>query len=71
MEFGTILHSVPDELRTLFRSLEKSLKKEINIKWSILFNNTCLLEGLLPNYTKIRNQDPAESHTNNMIEYRR
>ena len=34
------------------RKFEEKKKKEINSKWSHIFNNLCLTEGLFPKYTK-------------------
>ena len=50
---GRILWNLPVSLRKLFRKLENNSKKLINKEWSCNFNEICLNEELLPNYTKI------------------
>lgn len=37
-----------------FRKIEKLTKKCVNIKGSIKFNQTCLNNGIFPNYVKIK-----------------
>ena len=51
--FGELLYTVPDELKSLFRSLERISKKIIMSKWSLKFNRTCLTENILPKYSHI------------------
>ena len=51
MNFGNLLYNVPGELKKLYRKLEGNQKKVIRAKWSIAFNNVCLRENILPNYT--------------------
>ena len=71
MTYGQVLHTVPADLRTLFRKYEETSKKLINITWSIEFNSICLKENILPNYTRIRHHDPAVATTNPTLKYRR
>ena len=47
------LFALPANTRTLFRKLENLAKKQIKNKWSIAFNDACIKENLLPNYTRI------------------
>ena len=51
MSYVDTLYRCPEELIKLFRSLEQIRKKEINSKWSIVFNETCIKENLWPNFT--------------------
>ena len=53
MPYTDTLYRLPDELIKLFRSYEQIKKKEINAKWSIVFNETCLRENLWPNFTNL------------------
>ena len=71
MEYGQLLHSLPDELRTLFRRLETTEKKILMLKWSHIFNNVCLDENIMPVYTKCRINDPAMKHKSDTLEYRK
>ena len=57
MSYTDILYRLPDELIKLFRSFEQTKKKEINAKWSIVFNETCIKEKIWPNFT---NKDLGE-----------
>ena len=53
MDYGRLLHQLPDELRTFIRKYEALSKKLINNKWSTKFNEICLEEDILPNFTRI------------------
>ena len=44
MTYGEEIHSLPEDLRKLFRKYENINKKLINVKWSIEFNSLCLKE---------------------------
>ena len=50
---GYLLSSVDQESKKSFRALEKLFKKYTNTKFGVLFNQTCLNENLLPNYTNM------------------
>ena len=52
MNYGELLYEVPNELRRLYRALERQKRKMISLKWSSTFNKVCLQENLMPNYTK-------------------
>ena len=50
--FGQLLHLLNDEhLKYKIRCIEKVNKRIANIKSDIKFNNTCISEGVYPNYT--------------------
>ena len=57
---GQLFHMVnnPDIISKI-RKLEGFNKKLISQEYGILFNKTCLNEGLLPKYTNFRLHDPA------------
>ena len=44
MEYGKLLNSLPDTLKTKYRNYESFIKKYINAEWSKLFNSVCLDE---------------------------
>ena len=70
MAYARLLHLIPEELRSLFRKYEALRKKQINNLWSRKFNEICLQEGILPNYTNIRHHDPAVAETRTTLKYR-
>ena len=49
--FGELLFALPDELKNLYRNLERVSRKLIMSNWSLKFNRTCLLEDILPKYS--------------------
>ena len=55
----TILRSTPLQLKFYFRNIEKKSIKLEKVKSHRSFNETCLINGLLPNYTNIRLHDDA------------
>ena len=71
MDYGRLLHQLPEELRTLMRKYEALRKKLINNEWSTKFNEICLQEDVLPNFTRIRHHDPAVGKTRTTLKYRR
>ena len=44
MNFGELLHQLPEENRKIIRKKEKLIKKVIKNKYAIVFNQTCLKE---------------------------
>ena len=50
--YGILLNEIPYNLKRKFKYLEKIIKKVNNLVWSILFNETCLNEGIMPKYSK-------------------
>ena len=50
MEIG--FTSLPSNIRIDIRNLEKIIIKIENNISNVMFNNQCLLNGLLPNYNK-------------------
>ena len=60
MAYSTRINVLPNDLRNLFRRLERVKEKVVNAEWSLFFNKTCLKEHLWPNYTSLRSV--AETH---------
>ena len=64
--FGHLLSTLPAEEKSTVRRIEKILYKINAAETAILFNTTCINEGLLPKYTHLRLHDPnaaADAHT--------
>ena len=57
--FGKFIYQFRPETKTLIRKLEKILNKFYRQNLYLLFNETCLNEWLLPNYTYFKIHDPA------------
>ena len=45
------VRNLPAEAMQIIRKLENVKRKIIKCKWSMVFNDTCINEKLLPNYT--------------------
>ena len=52
MNYLEELFNLPNYIRTQIRKLENIKTKIIKCKWSLVFNDTCLKENILPNYTR-------------------
>ena len=52
-KFGEFIYQFKPEMRTLVKKLERILIKLYRQHVSISFNQTCLNEGMQPNYTQI------------------
>ena len=52
MNFIQAIYRLPEQIKKIYRSIEKYENKLIRNKWSNIFNKTCLEEEILPNYTK-------------------
>ena len=70
MTLTALLHTIPEELRRIYRKYENCCKKIINNTWSTRFNEICLKEEILPNYSRIKLHDPAVADTNETQKYR-
>ena len=66
MAYVNLLNQLPQNGKGLFRKLESSNCKLIKLKWSKTFNEICLKEDILPNYTRMRyhiiNKTRVKSH---------
>ena len=71
MSYATLLHTIPEELRHLYREYERTHKKMTHAHWSIEFNSICIKENMLPNYSRIRHHDPAVASTETTLAYRK
>ena len=49
--FGTVVSEYPQEFKKIVRELENLTKKVINAQYAVLFNETCIVNNLLPRYT--------------------
>ena len=58
---GELLYQFPFRIKDDMRSLEKLKKKVINEKYAILFNETCINEGILPKYLQARIEPTAQN----------
>ena len=50
--FGSAMLMITEQLKILFRNLERINNKASLKNWSIIFNNVIISEGLVSNYTK-------------------
>lgn len=71
MPLGILLNQLLQNERKTIRLIEKINKKIIHIKYSLVFNNTCIKENILPKYTNIRLHDPAARNQQFTVEYRK
>ena len=71
MSYVDKLRILPYNVRNILRRLEGTQRKIVKCKWSLVFNNTCLSENILPNYTNIRYHDPALAETHNALNYKK
>ena len=54
MSYVEKLRTLPHRIIQILRKMENIQRKMIKCKWSLVFNNTCIKENLLPTYTKLR-----------------
>ena len=54
MNYLELLHSLPNELKSEVRKLENAKTKIVNNLWSRTFNEICLKENMMPNYTNLK-----------------
>ena len=52
MNYFEKLFKLPNYIRKQIRKLENIKTKIRKSKWSLVFNDTCLKENILPNYTR-------------------
>jgi hypothetical protein len=70
MSIGTLIFDLPIQTKNIVRSIEKTNKKIVNKTNSLVFNETCLKEKILPTYTNIRTHDPAAREETITVKYR-
>ena len=54
MSIGTLILDLPVQIKNIIRYIEKTNKKIVNTTNSLVFNETCLKEQILPTYTIYR-----------------
>ena len=69
--FGQFLSELHPSCKTLVRKKERILQKINRLENSIVFNNCCIQEGLLPKYTMFKLHDPAAKRDHNTTEFRK
>ena len=52
--YGILISEIPTNLKNKLRKYERCLKKINTTIWSVEFNSTCINEGILPNYSKFK-----------------
>ena len=70
MSFVQFFGMIPNDLKHMFRELERVNKKLINSNWSVKFNLTCINENMLPNYSNFRLHDQAANALNDTTNFR-
>ena len=50
--YSVLINTIPHEIKIVIRSLERCVKKLNSAYWSIIFNETCIKEKILPKYSK-------------------
>ena len=68
---GDLISEVNENAKHIIRSLEKTQKKLVNVNNSVIFNKTCLEQGLLPKYSYVRLHDPAIRERQCTLDFRR
>ena len=53
MSYVEKLRTLPHRIIQILRKMENIQRKMIKCKWSLVFNNTCIKENLLPTYTNL------------------
>ena len=71
MNFGNLLFHLPAEEKALIRKLEKQIYKQNAAETAVVFNSTCINEGLLPKYTNVRLHDPNAANDRHTRDFRR
>ena len=71
MTYSNELFKLPQTWRSTIKKLESTKTKLIKAKWSSIFNDICLKENLLPNYTRMRHHDPALALSRDTVQYRK
>ena len=68
---GQLLSQLNIQTTQLVRSIEKLQKKLINARNAVIFNETCIENGLFPKYTNLRLHDPAIQERQFTLHFRR
>ena len=70
MSYVELLYAAPNDLKKMFRDLEKIKKKLINNIWSVRFNSICIKENIMPNYSYFKLHDQAATNLESTINFR-
>ena len=68
---GQLLFPLQPETKKLVRQFEKCTFKIIKQKCSLIFNQTCINEHILPTYSNIKLHDEAARKENFTLDFRR
>ena len=69
--FGQLIFYLPSGTKKLIRTIERNNRKLAKAYNSLLFNEACLKEDILPKYTNIKVHDPAAKKKAFTKEYRK
>ena len=69
--YGQYINQFPQNTIKVIREFERIQKKICRHKMSIMFNEICINEEMLPKYTYFKLHDPAAHKYNSTLEYRR
>ena len=69
--YGRFINQFPPNIIRSIRQIERINKKVCRQKMSIMFNQICINEEMLPKYTYFKLHDPATHKYNRTLEYRR
>ena len=69
--YGQYINQFPPNTIKVIRESEWIQKKICRLKMSIMFNEICSNEEMLPKYTYFKLHDPAAHKYNSTLEYRR
>ena len=69
--YGQYLNQFPPNTIKVIREFERIQKKICRHKMSIMFNEICINEEMLPKYTYFKLHDPAAHKHSSTLEYRR
>ena len=71
MNIGNALHELSPEGRKVVRKIENTSRKIINAKASVVFNELCINNNLLPKFTNIRLSSEAVQRRPFTLDFRR
>ena len=71
MNFGALLHDLPSVARRAVRNIETTSRKIINARASVVFNEQCITNNLLPKFTNIRLNSEAVQRRKFTLDFRR
>ena len=71
LSIGQLLRFITPDRRNLVRKIEKLNKKDVSLKYGVIYCETCIKEGLLPKFTNIRTFDPEARDKYFTVEYRK